>query len=104
MEDDVAVGELESFGRIIGEGVRENQILVLPKPERFIKPERPGIAGADLQCERHSFKWSALVEKLKEAPADTPVAGFWNYEYLIHKQESAAEFVAPIRDKQCVAA
>src|SRR6516165_2066263 len=98
----VAVGELESFGRIICEAVGEDQILLLPEPERFIKPERSGIAGANLQRERHSFKWSALVEKLKEALADTSVAGFWNYEYLIHKQESAAELVTPVRDKQRV--
>jgi hypothetical protein len=100
----VVVGELDSVGRIICEAIREDQILLPPESERFIKPERSGIAGADLQSKRHSFEWSRLVKKLEETSADTSVAGFWNYAHLIHKQESAAEFVTPIRDKQRVAA
>ena len=99
----IVVGELESFGRIICEAAREDQILLPPEPERFIKPARSGIAGADLQSKRHSFEWLRLVQRVKEALADTSVAGFWNYEYLIHKQESAAELVTPVRDKQRVA-
>ena len=82
----------------------EGKIPLPSEPDRFIKPERAGIARADFQGKRHSFEWSRLVEKLEEAPADAAVAHFRNYEHLIHEQDVAAEFVAPIRDKQCITA